>query len=63
LNDLTETRRLQNKLNHHHKLSEMGRMTASLAHQIRTPLSTAILYADHLGSANLSEERRLRYAN
>ena len=63
LTDQTETRRLQNTLNHNRKLSEMGKMTASLAHQIRTPLSTAILYADHLASENLSEERRLRYAN
>ena len=63
LNDQTETRSLQNKLNHHRKLSEMGRMTASLAHQIRTPLSTAILYADHLASENLTEDRRLRYAD
>ena len=63
LNDQTETRRLQTKLNHHRKLSEMGKMTASLAHQIRTPLSTAILYADHLASESLTEERRLRYAD
>ena len=63
LNDQTETRRLQTKLNHHRKLSEMGKMTASLAHQIRTPLSTAILYADHLASETLTDERRLRYAD
>lgn len=62
LNDHTETRRLQYKLNHHRKLSEMGKMTASLAHQIRTPLSTAMLYADHLESMDLTEDRRLRYA-
>lgn len=62
-NDQTETRLLQNKLNHHRKLSEMGKMTASLAHQIRTPLSTAILYADHLASPDLSEDRRIRYAS
>ncbi|WP_461422454.1 sensor histidine kinase [Ketobacter sp.] len=61
--DQTETRVLQNKLNHSRKLSDMGRMTASLAHQIRTPLSTAILYADHLASPQLEEARRLKYAN
>src|SRR5690606_36632810 len=53
---------LQEKRNHHRKLSEMGRMTASLAHQIRTPLSAATLYADHLASPELSEERRQKYA-
>lgn len=62
LTDLTETRRLQEKLNHHRKLSEMGRMTASLAHQIRTPLSAATLYADHLASPVLADERRIKYA-
>lgn len=62
LTDQTETRRLQEKLNHHRKLSEMGRMTASLAHQIRTPLSAALLYADHLVTPSLPEDRRLKYA-
>lgn len=62
ITDQTETRRLQQKINHNRKLSEMGKMTASLAHQIRTPLSTATLYADHLASADLSEDRRVRYA-
>lgn len=62
LNDLTETRKLQNQLNRHQKLSEMGRMTASLAHQVRTPLSTALLYADHLASDKLDAVRKKRYA-
>ncbi len=62
INDLTETRALQKKVNHNLKLSEMGKMTASLAHQIRTPLSTALLYADHLSGKTLDEERQKRYA-
>src|SRR5690606_13169564 len=45
LTDLTETRRLQDELARHARLSALGRMVASLAHQIRTPLSTALLYA------------------
>lgn len=45
LNDLTETRRLQGQLARHERLSSLGRMVASLAHQIRTPLSAALLYA------------------
>jgi two-component system sensor histidine kinase FlrB len=48
LNDLTETRRLQDQLARHERLSSLGRMVASLAHQIRTPLSAAMLYASHL---------------
>ena len=62
INDLTETRALQKKVNHNLKLSEMGKMTASLAHQIRTPLSTALLYADHLSGKTLDKERQQRYA-
>lgn len=62
LTDQTETRRLQDNLNHHRKLSEMGRMTASLAHQIRTPLSSAMLFAEHLNNPQLTEDRKIRYA-
>ena len=62
LTDQTETRQLQDKLNHHRKLSEMGRMTASLAHQIRTPLSSAILYTDNLTNPLLPEEKKQQYA-
>lgn len=62
LTDLTETRRLQGNLNHHRKLSEMGKMTASLAHQIRTPLSSAILYAEHLTNPILPAEKKQKYA-
>lgn len=62
LNDLTETRKLQKQVSHHQKLSEMGRMTASLAHQIRTPLSTALLYADHLSQPKVGTVRKIRFA-
>lgn len=62
LSDLTETRKLQDKLNHHRNLSEMGRMTASLAHQIRTPLSSAMLYAEHLDNPALTSEKKQHYA-
>ncbi len=46
LTDLTETRELQHRLDRHRRLSEMGRMMSSLAHQIRTPLSAAMRW-DH----------------
>ncbi len=35
------------------RLSSLGKMAASLAHQIRTPLSAAILYAANLGNQKL----------
>jgi two-component system sensor histidine kinase FlrB len=63
LTDMTETRQLQSQLAHAQRLSAMGKMVASLAHQIRTPLSAAILYGGHLTEANLDEEMRQRCAN
>lgn len=62
LTDQTDTRLLQGRLAHYQRLSEMGRMMASLAHQIRTPLSAALLYAGHLGRAELADEQRVRFA-
>ncbi|WP_080890621.1 sensor histidine kinase [Stutzerimonas stutzeri] len=62
LTDLTETRRLQEQLARHERLSALGRMVASLAHQIRTPLSTALLYASHLEQGGLSVEQQQRFA-
>ncbi len=64
LNDLTETRRLQDQLARHERLSSLGRMVASLAHQIRTPLSAAMLYASHLADPeqDLPAATRQRFA-
>ncbi|UVL63159.1 PAS domain-containing protein [Pseudomonas sp. B21-012] len=62
LNDLTETRHLQDQLARHQRLSSLGRMVASLAHQIRTPLSAAMLYASHLAEQNLPVETQQRFA-
>ncbi|MDY6323130.1 MAG: ATP-binding protein [Succinivibrio sp.] len=58
MNDLTATRSLQDKLSHMERLSSLGQMAASLAHQIRTPLSAAILYAANLGSPKLPPSAR-----
>ncbi|MBJ9975434.1 PAS domain-containing protein [Pseudomonas sp. S75] len=64
LNDLSETRRLQEQLARHERLSSLGRMVASLAHQIRTPLSAAMLYASHLADdqGELALPTRQRFA-
>ncbi len=59
LSDLTETRLLQEKVSRTERLSSLGRMVASLAHQIRTPLSTAMLYAGHLCQANINDQMRV----
>eukprot|EP00163_Fabomonas_tropica_P004290 TRINITY_DN13783_c0_g1_i1.p1 TRINITY_DN13783_c0_g1~~TRINITY_DN13783_c0_g1_i1.p1 ORF type:complete len:413 (+),score=72.69 TRINITY_DN13783_c0_g1_i1:113-1351(+) len=63
LTDLTETRQLQSQLAHAQRLSAMGKMVASLAHQIRTPLSAAILYGGHLTQQDLDDEMRERCAS
>lgn len=63
LTDLTETRRLQQKISHLQRLSSMGRMVASLAHQIRTPLSAALLYAHNLATPNLDKARQQRFSD
>lgn len=62
MTDQTQTRALQSKLHHYQRLSEMGRMMASLAHQVRTPLSAALIYATHLTASELSDLHRVRFA-
>lgn len=61
MTDLTETRLLQEKMAHMERLSSLGRMAASLAHQIRTPLSAAMLYASNLGNAGLPPAAHQRF--
>lgn len=56
INDLTETRKLQTQLSRHQRLSSMGKMMSSLAHQIRTPLSAALLHADNLTRRNKQDK-------
>ncbi len=63
LTDLTETRALQTHLARHQRLSAMGKMVASLAHQIRTPLSAAILYNGNLSQPNLDEATKQQFVN
>ncbi len=60
--DVTETRELQERLDRRQRLSAMGEMAAQLAHQIRTPLSSALLYTSHLSSTDLSATKRYRFA-
>ncbi|WP_331352354.1 sensor histidine kinase [Cellvibrio sp. UBA7671] len=62
LTDQTETRRLQGELSRHERLSALGKMMGALAHQIRTPLSSAMLYAGHLCSGKLDDARRQQFS-
>ncbi|MFT5879929.1 MAG: two-component system sensor histidine kinase FlrB [Moritella sp.] len=61
LTDLTYTRHLQERVSHMKQLSSLGRMVASLAHQIRTPLSAALLYGSNLANPNLPLASRKRF--
>ena len=63
LTDISEMRALQELVEQQERLTVMGEMVASLAHQVRTPLSTAILYASHLSKADLSDQYRTRFAD
>lgn len=58
ITDLTETRRLQEQVSHMQRLSALGKMAATLAHQIRTPLSAAMLYGANLANRTLNPESR-----
>ncbi|OAN18616.1 PAS domain-containing sensor histidine kinase [Photobacterium jeanii] len=61
ITDMTETRLLQSRLGEMQRMSSLGRMVASLAHQVRTPLSSAMLYASNLSSPNLNQQTRERF--
>jgi two-component system sensor histidine kinase FlrB len=63
ITDQTETRNLQESLSQHQRLSSMGNMVASLAHQIRTPLSAAMIYGEHLQNEDLLPKQREKFAN
>ena len=63
ITDLTETRQLQARVSHMQRLSSLGKMVASLAHQIRTPLSAAMLYASNLTRKGLGQEAQEQFAN
>lgn len=63
ITDLTETRQLQARVSHMQRLSSLGKMVASLAHQIRTPLSAAMLYAANLSRPDLDKSATQRFAS
>ncbi len=62
LTDISEMRNLQDMVNQQKHLSAMGEMVASMAHQVRTPLSTAILYSSQLTNNRLPEEKKQEFS-
>ena len=62
LNDITEAHRLKAQAERHERLAAMGEMAAQLAHQLRTPLAAALLYAGNLENADLPATTRTSIA-
>jgi len=63
VNDITAAHALTGQLERARRLSAMGEMAARLAHNLRTPLATALLYAGNLGRASVPEAERGRFAD
>ena len=59
--DITEAYALQSELARHQRLSAMGEVAARLAHQLRTPLATALLYASQLSQPHVEAAERARF--
>jgi two-component system, sensor histidine kinase FlrB len=62
VHDVTAARGLKAELERNQRLAAMGEMAASLAHQLRTPLATALLYSANLAQPELSDAARARFA-
>ena len=63
LHDVTETHRMREQAERNERLAAMGEMVAGLAHQLRTPLSAALLYTANLRQAELSPADRDKVAD
>lgn len=62
IHDITTAHELKAGLERNQRLAAMGEMAASLAHQLRTPLATALLYSANLAQPELSDAARARFA-
>lgn len=62
LTDVTEAARLRTWLEREQRLSTLGEAAALLAHQVRTPLSAALLYVNRLASPGLADAERAEVA-
>lgn len=62
LHDVTETNRLRVQAERNERLAAMGEMAAQLAHQLRTPLAAALLYAGNLELPDITAASRISIA-
>ena len=63
ISDVSETHVLQQTVNRQQRLTSLGEMIASLAHQIRTPLTSAILYLSNMNHADAKEIDKRRFTD
>jgi len=56
LSDVTQTRQLQRAAQQNLHLMTMGKMMASLAHQIRTPLASSMLYLSQIVDGDMDSD-------
>jgi two-component system sensor histidine kinase FlrB len=63
VSDITETSLVRELLERNKRLTSMGEMAAVLAHQVRTPLTAALLYASQVARKSLPGDERARFAD
>lgn len=62
IQDITDNLRTLEQSERVNRLAAMGKMSAGIAHQLRTPLSTALLYAAHLSNPQLGMQERTEFS-
>ncbi|WP_371324754.1 ATP-binding protein [Dechloromonas sp. ZY10] len=63
VHDVTAAHQMKAELERSQRLAAMGEMAASLAHQLRTPLATALLYTSNLAQPGIPDEARARFSD
>lgn len=63
IQDITDNLRTLEENERVARLAAMGKMSAAIAHQLRTPLSTALLYASHLTNPELKSADQQDFAS
>ncbi len=61
LTEVTQTRQLQRAAQQNLHLMTLGKMMASLAHQIRTPLTSTLLYLSQVVDGQLPDDKRGKF--
>ncbi len=62
IQDISANIHLHQQSQQENRLAAMGKMAASIAHQFRTPLATALLYSSHLCDGKIAVEESKEFA-